>query len=204
MYCLRTGKRLAQTANFKRCKFETLKGTEYIPRYTYSDYVEWQGEWELINGYPYAMSPAPLNQHQILGKNFLYEIEFQLRNNRKDGCNCTVQYVSNWIISDQNVVKPDIAVMCTKVDLKGFIRTPPVLIVEILSASTRMKDRNTKFNMYQDCGVKFYLMADPDTKKVEIFKLVDNIYREMPDKGIFNLTKDCMIALDYTALFVDL
>jgi len=27
-----------------------------LPHYTYSDYENWEGQWELIDGIPYAMS----------------------------------------------------------------------------------------------------------------------------------------------------
>ena len=32
---------------------------EQLPHYTYEDYLCWEGRWELINGIPYAMTPAP-------------------------------------------------------------------------------------------------------------------------------------------------
>ncbi len=28
---------------------------EYLPHYTYDDYIQWKGDWELIYGVPYAM-----------------------------------------------------------------------------------------------------------------------------------------------------
>ena len=37
---------------------------KYRPRYKYEDYLIWEGRWELIDGMPYAMSPAPLPEHQ--------------------------------------------------------------------------------------------------------------------------------------------
>ena len=33
------------------------KAHEYLPHYTYEDYCMWEGNWELIDGIPYAMSP---------------------------------------------------------------------------------------------------------------------------------------------------
>jgi len=35
-------------------------------KYTYADYLQWPGEqrWELIDGVPYDMSPAPSRTHQ--------------------------------------------------------------------------------------------------------------------------------------------
>ena len=30
-----------------------------LETYTYDDYKNWQGDWELIYGHPYAMAPSP-------------------------------------------------------------------------------------------------------------------------------------------------
>jgi Uma2 family endonuclease len=35
------------------------------PRYSVADYQKWEGDWELINGYPYAMASAT-RPHQLL------------------------------------------------------------------------------------------------------------------------------------------
>jgi len=40
-----------------------------IPHYTYDDYKLWSGEWELIYGVAYAMSPAPMIEHQSISSN---------------------------------------------------------------------------------------------------------------------------------------
>ena len=42
---------------------------EDLPHYTYDDYVQWEGRWELINGIPYAMTPAPSVKHQLISQN---------------------------------------------------------------------------------------------------------------------------------------
>jgi len=39
---------------------------KYLPSYTYEDYKSWEGDWELINGIPYAMAPSPIKIHQKL------------------------------------------------------------------------------------------------------------------------------------------
>ncbi len=39
---------------------------EHLPHYTYEDYAKWQGDWELIEGIPYAMaSPTRLHQRFV-------------------------------------------------------------------------------------------------------------------------------------------
>ena len=174
-----------------------------IPRYTYNDYQQWEGDWELIGGYPFAMSPSPISKHQLLASAFEYELVKGLKKNRKD-CLCKLYHETDWIISEENVVRPDICIVCGPVGLNDHIRIPPVLVVEIFSPATRMKDRNTKFRLYEETGVKFYLMADPDLKKVEVFELIDNQYKEMPDKTAFQLTKNCLIEINSDELFIDL
>ena len=42
---------------------------EDLPHYTYEDYVQWEGRWELIKGIPYAMVPMPALRHQELCQN---------------------------------------------------------------------------------------------------------------------------------------
>lgn len=45
---------------------ETSSETVTKEIYTYRDYLHWSDEerWELINGIPYNMSPAPSRMHQ--------------------------------------------------------------------------------------------------------------------------------------------
>ena len=38
----------------------------YLPHYTYQDYCQWEGQWELIDGIPVARNPLPVIPHQIV------------------------------------------------------------------------------------------------------------------------------------------
>jgi Uma2 family endonuclease len=69
------------------------------------------------------------------------------------------------------------------------------LILEVASPSTIIKDRNTKFSLYEMCGVKYYIMADPQKKSIEVFELTDNKYRQTSTTD-FILTPQCSIQLD--------
>ncbi len=42
-----------------------------LPHYTYDDWVKWEGQWELIDGFPYAMSPMPVPEHQRIAANVI-------------------------------------------------------------------------------------------------------------------------------------
>ena len=87
-------------------------------------------------------------------------------------------------------------------EIKGnFVTTPPSLILEILSPSTILKDRNTKFNLYQAYGVRYYLIADMGKKYTEIFHLKDNSYQEVKDLRTFTLTNECTVDFSIQDLF---
>jgi Uma2 family endonuclease len=172
-----------------------------IPRYTYNDYQQWEGDWELIYGYPYAMSPSPKNLHQLTSGNIYYSFEDAIRRKTNKTCNCRTIYETDWIISQDTVVRPDIAIVCGLINPDDFIRTPPTLIVEIASDSTRLKDRNTKFYLYESLGVKYYLLVDPYKKQIEYFQLVNNKYEQKSFITPFLLHSDCEIMVDLGEIF---
>ncbi len=52
-----------------------MAAVDYLPHYTYDDYVQWDGDWELYEGFPVSMSPAPMINHQVISANVLYELK---------------------------------------------------------------------------------------------------------------------------------
>jgi Uma2 family endonuclease len=167
------------------------------PHYTFKDYEKWEGDWELIRGIPYAMSPSPHWQHQDFGSSFIQLVKNEIQ---KTICDCKVLYESDWIVSEDTIVRPDVMVVCE--EIKGsFVTNPPSLILEILSPSTILKDRNTKFNLYQAYGVRYYLIADIGKKMVEVFRLQNNLYQEVKDLQEFGLTNSCTVAFSVQNLF---
>jgi len=145
------------------------KNAEY--KYTYADYCSWDDDerWELIDGVPYAMSPAPRREHQeILGELFA-----QLREYLK--CKPCKVFIAPFDVrlnaddDDGTVVQPDIVVVCdrSKLDERGC-KGAPDLLIEITSPSTARHDRVTKLNKYQQAGVREYWIVDPDTKTVQV------------------------------------
>ena len=45
---------------------------KYPPRYTIKDYLTWEGDWELIEGIPYALASPSFKHQRIVGKIFRY------------------------------------------------------------------------------------------------------------------------------------
>lgn len=45
-----------------------------LPNYTYADYSQWEGRWELIEGIPHSMIPVPNMRHQWVSANLIAEL----------------------------------------------------------------------------------------------------------------------------------
>jgi len=56
---------------------------ENLPNYTYKEYCQWEGRWELINGIPYAMLPLPSGKHQWLTTELVIQFREELKDCRK-------------------------------------------------------------------------------------------------------------------------
>lgn len=167
-------------------------------QYSYNDYKLWEGNWEMVNGYPYAMSPSPKRNHQLFSTAFGSEVRNLLKANKLN-CNCEVYIELDWIVNENTVVRPDCMVVCGDFT-EDYLTFPPQLILEVSSHTTRLRDRNTKYNLYEMYGVKYYIIADCDKKTLEIFELTDNKYKQTDTKQ-FNLTSTCSINFDVLSLF---
>ena len=137
----------------------------YIPHYTLADYQQWKGDWELWQGVPVAMTPSPFGPHQTCGARLVASLVSVIR---EANCEAVVLYEIDWIISDDTVVRPDILVLCGEVP-ERHVTESPALVVEILSPSTAERDRNEKRSLYEDHGVIYYLIVDPNEHTFEAY-----------------------------------
>lgn len=149
--------------------------------YTYADYLLWslKERIELIKGKIFRMSPAPNLVHQristrIQGSLFnyldgrscdLFSAPFDVRlfDTKKSG-------LANREIF--TVVQPDLCVVCdaTKLDDKGCLGAPD-LVVEILSPGNSRKEMDSKFELYQESGVREYWLVEPAESAVFVYTL---------------------------------
>jgi|SRR6185312_10613535 len=145
-----------------------------LPHYTYSDYLLWEGNWELINGIPYSMSPMPSWRHQSLNVNIVSALKEQL----KQCGNCKANIPVDWKISEDTILQPDVVVVCKPFEEGVFLSKTPEIIFEILSPSTASKDQNLKYELYQKAGVKYYIIVDPIKNTAQIFVFEGDAYKE--------------------------
>ncbi len=150
---------------------------DYLPHYTYEDYCLWDGDWELINGIPYAMSPAPTIKHQSISNKIARYLDEAL----EDCKLCQALLPIDWKISEDTVVRPDNLVICDKPTNKAYITKAPKIIFEILSKSTAAKDINLKFHLYEKEGVRYYIIVNPDENMAKVYELCNGKYIKMCD-----------------------
>ncbi len=170
-----------------------MRTLKYIPQYTVSDYRLWEGNWELIDGIAHAMSPSPVFKHQRLSSILMRQIGNEMESNETTCDGCEVISDVDWIINDTTVLRPDIAIVCDVAT--DFITHPPVLIIEILSPSTSIKDRQVKFEIYQEQGVKYYIIANPATRSCQSYALSGASYEETEISTI-HIHEGCTISID--------
>ena len=176
-----------------------VKPTE---KYSYQDYLDWDERWELIDGSPYAMnSDCRTLQHQNTVANILIQLQQPLEHSPSH----KVVFATDWRIDDHTVVCPDNAVVCDLPDDAQFINRTPSIIFEVLSPSTKHRDRGVKFNLYQQQAVKYYVMVDPATGLAEIYHLVEGEYQMLTetlhkDTLTFDLDNGCQLDFDFSQI----
>ncbi len=83
---------------------------------------------------------------------------------------------------------PDVMVVCGKIEFilkRQDVLTNPVLIVEVLSESTRDYDRGAKFNFYKEIpALREYVMVDSECARVECYR------RAAGDQWLFQMHDD--------------
>ncbi len=146
-----------------------------LPHYTYADYLLWEGKWELIDGFPIAMSPSPLPKHQRISASLSSAFIVALKNCSK----CKVYYPIDYKVEEDIILQPDLLIVCGEIT-KNFLDFPPALVAEILSPSTALRDRHTKFDIYEQQGIHYYLIIDPEKNTVEVYQLLHGKYTLVP------------------------
>jgi Uma2 family endonuclease len=150
-------------------------------RFTYGLYCTWDDDqrWELIDGEPYCMSPAPSFTHQQISMNLSrifsqYLIDKPCRPLAAPFDVRLPDYPEQSDDEISTVVQPDLVVVCdrSKIDEKGC-KGAPDLVVEILSPSTAQRDLRAKFALYERHGVREYWVVQPTDRTIMVFRLTD-------------------------------
>ena len=136
---------------------------------TVDEYLAWAegrpGRFELYAGTVYAMTPERVGH-----TNVKYAVQTALLAGiRRAGLPCYMLPDGMTVRVDQDTAhEPDALVYCGQKLPDSSIEVPnPVIVVEVLSPSTRHVDASSKLAGYfRVASVQHYLIADPDTRLV--------------------------------------
>jgi len=149
---------------------------------TYETYAELPDDgrrYEVIDGSLELMSPGPSPTHQSVSG----ELQFLLRTS----CNSDYKIFGaplDVILSDTDVLQPDILMVHRsrlQIVTNRGVEGPPDLIAEIVSPSSRKRDKVVKMRTYARYGVPEYWIVDPETRTLEQYRREDGGFYELCD-----------------------
>ncbi len=145
---------------------------------TYADYAALPDDgrrYEILAG-ELAVTPAPGRRHQeIVGE------LFSVLHGHVKARGLGQVFVSPFdvILDDTSVVQPDIVYVAIDrlaiVSERG-VDGAPSLAVEVVSPSTRQRDREAKRELYARHGVPHFWIVDPEARSIEAYVLRSSAY----------------------------
>ncbi len=121
---------------------------------------------ELIDG-EIVVAPAPRASHQ----NAVFTCAKAVEKAAPDG----KVYLApiDVYLDDTNVVQPDVMwngadSLCILID-DAYWRGAPDLVIEVLSPSTALRDKQAKFRLYEKHDVREYWIVEPTARYVEVW-----------------------------------
>ncbi|MDO9269658.1 MAG: Uma2 family endonuclease, partial [Methylobacter sp.] len=124
---------------------------------------------EFIDGEAYAMAGAS-ESHNLLSLNVASELRNQLK-----GTPCRTFIADMKVKVANDFFYPDVMVVCQQDNEFDYYKQSPVIIVEILSKSTRKFDKNAKRLKYQNIStLEEYVLIDQAIAEIEVFRKKDH------------------------------
>lgn len=138
------------------------------------DYLEGENfseiKHEFLNGEVYAMAGASDRHHRICANVFI-KLDSHLAESKCEAFMAEMKLKAD----EKTFYYPDVFVSCDKAIKSAFFREEPILIVEVVSPSTRQTDHREKLRVYQQIPtVQEYVIIEQDRMLVEL-------HRRQPD-----------------------
>ena len=124
---------------------------------------------EFIDGYVYAMVGGSFN-HSRITRNIARAMELHLKGKPCEVfAESTKVKIPSLLSGESRYFYPDVVVDCSIEKADGNMLTTPVLVVEVLSASTHKHDETTKFRIYAGIPtLQEYILVEQSSVKIEI------------------------------------
>ena len=145
----------------------------------YDDYARLPDDgkrYEILDGELYV-SPAPSPLHQRVSKRLQRKLEDHFEGRALgEVFNAPI----DMILGRHDVAQPDILVVTNPGQISGRgIEGAPLLVVEVLSPSTRRHDRDVKMRRYAALGILHYWIVDPEGRWIARYVLEGEAYRHI-------------------------
>jgi Uma2 family endonuclease len=122
---------------------------------------------EYIDGQIFAMT-GNTESHNVVCGNLYSLIHAHVRGT---GCRAYINDMKVHVKVDHSFYYPDIMATCEPFEAKSVFKSLPVLIVEVLSPSTRQVDRREKLVAYRKLSsLREYVIVSQDRKQIEIHR----------------------------------
>ena len=136
---------------------------------------------EKIDGKIYLMA-APCREHRDVQGNINTIFNNYFRQHKK---RCISRFEDQLDIDNDGYVLPDIMVFCY-----NNSKNIPLIVIEVLSNSTRERDLGVKMEKYAKLGIKEYWIVTWETLSIDIYLLTDeNRYKLYKSYAYFALNK---------------
>ena len=147
-------------------------------RYTYDEWVaefpETNQPGELHDG-EVVMSPAPSFWHQEIVFRFQRALHDWVAARRLGK---VIGSPIDMVLSPHRTVQPDVAFIANErlSIVRRAIRGPADLVAEVVSLSSREKDRIEKRDLYEQYGIREYWILDPEAQTIDVLHLEASTY----------------------------
>jgi len=146
---------------------------------TYKDYLIYTANsdrlYELIEG-EIVMTPSPGFYHQKTVMNLSAILHDFVK---KNSLGIVLTAPMDLYVDEVNVLQPDIIFISKEKSYiieETKINRSPDLVIEIISPSTEVRDREIKKKIYANAEIQEYWIADPAAKVIEVHLLGDEGY----------------------------
>lgn len=174
-------------------------------KYSIDEYLEIENaateKHEYYRGEIFAMSGTK-HQHNLVIGNIYNTLKNKLK-----GKPCKPLTSDSRIHIEKNTLftYPDISVVCGDpvfLNNDELNLLNPVVIIEVLSPSTKTYDRGDKFNLYRDIPtLKEYILVDPETISIEAFYI--NAHNQWELKEYKNISETLSIKTIKVSMTLD-
>lgn len=167
-----------------------------------------EGEWDLVMGVPVqtrgpddgpSAMTGPRAIHRKIQKRLIAALDARL----PAGCEAHFELSVTPQTEADSVLEPDITIACEAIDDDARVIENPLIIIEILSPSTRDYDLGTKLALYKTIpSVTAILLVDSARRWVQLWRLEDGLWTGRDHVGAARLEVPGLTGmLDFNAIY---